>query len=96
MIAVDHGLAKRLLKQRNGIDLRRCCAAQENGVGIRVIVFYGNIVPFLLEDELTKLGANYEKTEDWHPLSVTDGQLITGQNPGSSEAVADALLALLK
>ena len=55
-----------------------------------------DIVPFLLEDELIQLGANYEKTEDWHPLAVTDGQLITGQNPGSSEAVADALLMLLK
>ena len=55
-----------------------------------------DIVPFLLEDELIQLGANYEKTEDWQPLAVTDGQLITGQNPGSSEAVADALLMLLK
>jgi putative intracellular protease/amidase len=64
--------------------------SEEAAVGL------SDIVPFLLEDKLVQLGANYEKTEDWHPLAVTDGQLITGQNPGSSEAVADALLTLLK
>ncbi len=52
------------------------------------------IVPFLLEDRLKEAGALYEKTDDWHPLAVTDGQLITGQNPASSTAVADALLSL--
>ena len=55
-----------------------------------------NIVPFLLEDKLIELGANYEKTDDWHPLAVIDGRLITGQNPASSEAVADALLKALR
>jgi putative intracellular protease/amidase len=64
--------------------------SEEAAVGL------SDIVPFLLEDELIQLGANYEKTEDWHPLAVIDGQLITGQNPASSEAVADALLTLLK
>ena len=53
-------------------------------------------MPFLLEDKLIDLGGKYEKTEDWHPLAVIDGQLITGQNPASSEAVADALLGLLQ
>jgi putative intracellular protease/amidase len=66
------------------------CNSEEAAVGL------SDIVPFLLEDELIQLGANYEKTEDWHPLAVIDGQLITGQNPASSEAVADALLTLLK
>jgi putative intracellular protease/amidase len=55
-----------------------------------------DIVPYLLEDELIKLGAHYQKTEDWHPLVVVDGLIITGQNPGSSSAVADALLDMLK
>ncbi len=64
--------------------------SEEAAVGL------SDIVPFLLEDKLIQLGASYEKTEDWHPLAVTDGQLITGQNPASSEAVADALLALLQ
>jgi len=51
-----------------------------------------DIVPFLLEDELQMIGANYSKSSDWHPYVVTDGNLITGQNPASSEAVAQAVL----
>ena len=51
-----------------------------------------NIVPFLLEDELKAKGGVYQKTEDWHSLVLVDGLLITGQNPGSSAAVAQALL----
>lgn len=53
------------------------------------------IVPFLLEDQLKESGGVYQKTEDWHPLAVVDGLLITGQNPGSSEAVAQALLVAI-
>jgi len=52
-----------------------------------------DIVPFLLENELLMLGANYSKSADWYPYVVTDGNLITGQNPASSAAVAEALLA---
>ena len=51
-----------------------------------------DIVPFLLEDELQVIGANYSKSSDWHPYIITDGNLITGQNPASSEGVAQALL----
>jgi len=51
-----------------------------------------DVVPYLLEDELTALGGLYQKVEDWHPLAVVDGLIITGQNPGSSTAVAEALL----
>jgi putative intracellular protease/amidase len=51
-----------------------------------------DIVPFLLEDELQKIGANYSKSSDWHPYVLTDGNLITGQNPASSEAAAQAVL----
>ena len=53
-------------------------------------------VPFLLEDELVRLGGSYTKTEDWAPYVVEDGRLITGQNPHSSGPVADALLARLE
>ncbi len=52
-----------------------------------------DIVPFLLENELQTLGANYSKSSDWHPYVVTDGYLITGQNPASSEEAAKAVLA---
>jgi len=54
------------------------------------------VVPFLLEDALIEKGASYSKTEDWTPYIVTDGKLITGQNPASSEPVAQELLKLLK
>ncbi len=50
------------------------------------------VVPFLVEDELLRLGAIYEKVANWQPLSVTDGRLITGQNPASSVPAAQALL----
>ena len=54
------------------------------------------VVPFLVEDMLVKNGGQYSKTDDWQPYVVTDGLLVTGQNPASSEAGAHALLALLK
>jgi len=55
-----------------------------------------DIVPFLVEDELIALGANYQKGPNWGSFIVEDGTLITGQNPGSSEAVAKALVAALR
>jgi putative intracellular protease/amidase len=53
------------------------------------------VVPFLVEDMLVRNGANYTKQADWQPYVVTDGLLITGQNPASSEPAAKALLGLL-
>jgi putative intracellular protease/amidase len=49
-------------------------------------------VPFLLEDELIKRGADYQKVADWHAFSIQDGLLISGQNPQSSELAAEKLL----
>jgi putative intracellular protease/amidase len=54
------------------------------------------IVPFLLEDELKKLGGHYSSGPDWGVYVKTDGLLITGQNPASSEAAAQQLLELLQ
>jgi putative intracellular protease/amidase len=54
------------------------------------------VVPFLLEDELIKHGAHYSKGDDWASYTKQDGLLITGQNPGSSEAVAELILESLK
>ena len=53
------------------------------------------VVPFLVEDELKRLGGLYEKAADWASFVVTDGRLVTGQNPASSRAGAEALLKLL-
>ncbi|WP_030436329.1 type 1 glutamine amidotransferase domain-containing protein [Actinoplanes subtropicus] len=54
-----------------------------------------DVVPFLVEDELTKLGGRYSKTDDWQPYVLQDGLLITGQNPASSAPAADALIELV-
>jgi len=54
------------------------------------------IVPFLVEDELKARGGNYSKADDWHPYAITDGNLITGQNPASSELAAKAVLEMIK
>src|SRR5262249_27720136 len=53
------------------------------------------VVPFLVEDELKRLGGLYEKAANWAPFVVTDGRLVTGQNPASSGPGAKALLKLL-
>jgi putative intracellular protease/amidase len=51
-----------------------------------------DIVPFLVEDMLIKNGGIYSKKEDWAAYALQDGNLITGQNPASSELVAEKLL----
>lgn len=55
-----------------------------------------DIVPYLVEDELKNLGANYSKGEDWGSYVVVDGKLVTGQNPASSEETAKKLMELLQ
>ena len=54
-----------------------------------------DVVPFLIEDEFKAQGAHYEKGADWSSYTVTEGHLITGQNPASSEAVAEQLVKML-
>jgi putative intracellular protease/amidase len=54
-----------------------------------------HVVPFLVEDELKRLGGIFEKAPNWQSFVITDGRLITGQNPASSTAGAQALLKLL-
>jgi putative intracellular protease/amidase len=63
--------------------------SEERAVGLT------DVVPFLLEDELRKNGGNYSKSADWQSHSVHDGNLITGQNPASSEAAAKEVLELI-
>lgn len=55
-----------------------------------------NVVPFLVEDMLKENGGEYSKGADWQPYVVSAGNLITGQNPASSEKAAEELLAMLK
>lgn len=51
-----------------------------------------NVVPFLVEDELKRLGGLYDKAANWQSFVIVDDRLITGQNPASSTAAAQALL----
>lgn len=62
---------------------------EEEGVGLT------KVVPFLVEDMLTANGGVYRKGDDWTSFVVTDGKLVTGQNPASSEEAARELLKLL-
>jgi putative intracellular protease/amidase len=55
-----------------------------------------NVVPFLVEDEMLKLGAIFSKKRNWDVHIVSDGLLITGQNPHSSGPAAKALMAAVK
>lgn len=63
--------------------------SEEEAVGLT------EVVPFLVEDMLRDRGGHYEKGDDWGVHVVTDGKLVTGQNPASSEEAAKALLKLL-
>lgn len=63
--------------------------SEEKAVGLT------EVVPFLVEDMLRAHGGAYEKAADWADFVVTDGTLVTGQNPASSASAAKAVLALL-
>ncbi|WP_426135782.1 type 1 glutamine amidotransferase domain-containing protein [Pseudomonas sp. PWP3-1b2] len=62
---------------------------EEEAVGLT------NVVPFLVEDMLIANGGVYSKGADWSSYVVSDGLLITGQNPGSSTEAAQVLIAKL-
>jgi len=64
--------------------------SEEEAVGLT------QVVPFLVENMLVANGGRYSKGADWASYVLTDGTLVTGQNPASSREAADALLALLK
>ena len=58
-------------------------------------VHLAKIVPFLVEDELKRLGGQYEKVSNWQSFVIVDGHLITGQNPASSRGAAQELIKLI-
>lgn len=62
---------------------------EEEAVGLT------DVVPFLVEDMLKGNGASFLRAPDWQPYVLSDGLLITGQNPASSDLAATALLARL-
>lgn len=64
--------------------------SEEKAVGLT------DVVPFLVEDMLKENGGIYSKGDDWSVHVLQDGNLITGQNPASSELVAEKLLEAIK
>lgn len=73
----------------NGKKVTGFTNTEEDGVGLT------DVVPFLVEDELKAKGGIYSKDADWAPYVVTDGLLITGQNPASSGPAATVLMKRL-
>jgi putative intracellular protease/amidase len=64
-------------------------------VGEEAAMGLTDVVPFLVETELIKLGSEYSKVGNFEPYTVTDGLLVTGQNPASAKGTAEALLQAL-
>lgn len=87
--------ALRHVKAANGAPLIQGKKVTGFTNGEEAAVELTDVVPFLIEDEFIKLGAHYQKGADWAPFVVEDGNLVTGQNPASSEDVAKALLLQL-
>ncbi len=94
--AVCHaGAALLKVKDMNGTAVVKNKAVTGFSNTEEAAVALTEIVPFLLEDELVKLGGDYQKVSDWNAFCVQDGLLITGQNPASSELAAQKLIAHL-
>lgn len=74
----------------NGKRITSFCNTEEDAVQL------SKIVPFPLESKLKERGAIYVKGADWSSFAIEDGHLITGQNPQSSELVAEKLLGQIK
>lgn len=53
------------------------------------------VMPLLLQDEFTRRGATYVEATAWTANVVTDGRVISGQNPPSAELVGEKLVELL-
>ena len=95
--SVCHGVVALLSLQSNdgellikGKNLTGFSNTEEESAGL------SKVVPFLLETQLTSLGALYSKGESHISYLVTDGNLITGQNPASSAAVARKITVLVR
>ena len=72
-----------------GLRVNGFTDSEENTVGLT------DQVPYLLESRLRELGGKFEGKADWAAFAVTDGRLVTGQNPQSAEKVGEQLVAAL-
>lgn len=73
----------------NGRRVAAFTDAEENAVGLTAVV------PFLLSTRLAELGALMQPGPDWTDMTVTDGRLVTGQNPQSATSTGKAIARLL-
>ena len=85
------GVLHRVMYQGEPLVKGKRCTGFTNGEEEEVKLT--KVVPFLVEDELKRLGALYEKKGNWEVFVVEDGRLITGQNPASSKSTAQTLMA---
>lgn len=90
--AVCHGPAVLHNAKVNGEPLVKGKRVTGFTNGEEEAVHLTEVVPFLVEDELKRLGARFEKAPNWQSFVITDGNLITGQNPASSTAAAEQVL----
>jgi putative intracellular protease/amidase len=94
--AVCHGPAAfRRAKAPDGTPLVRGKSVTGFANSEEAAVKLTEVVPFLVEEMLQQNGGKYSKAADWQPYAVSDGHLVTGQNPASSEAAAKAFLEQL-
>jgi putative intracellular protease/amidase len=87
LLALQNANGELLIKGR---QLTGFSNSEEESAGLT------KVVPFLLETKLLSLGAVYSKRANYVSYVVTDGNIITGQNPASSEEVAKKIVALLR
>jgi putative intracellular protease/amidase len=83
------------VKTRDGAPLVRGRKVTGFTNGEEEAVGLTDVVPYLLEEMLKAKGADYSKGPDFNAYVVTDGLLITGQNPASSGPAAEALMKAL-
>jgi putative intracellular protease/amidase len=74
----------------DGLEVSAFTNSEEAAVGLM------DAVPFSLTDRLRELGAEVKTAADFEPYAIRDGLLITGQNPQSSEKVAELLAQALR
>jgi putative intracellular protease/amidase len=83
-------------KAANGVPLVKDKSVTGFANSEEAAVGLTDIVPFLVEDALKEKGGRYSKGADWQSYAVVDGNLVTGQNPASSEEAARELLKRFK
>jgi putative intracellular protease/amidase len=95
--AVCHGPAGLLqATDKNGNSILRNKRVTGFTNGEEETVKLEKTVPFSLEDRLKELGGNFEKTENFKPFVVSDGKIITGQNPASAFLAAKKVVEILR